>query len=221
MTFKPPAAASHPSDVNLTYAPGMDLEAGVDLAANDAPVVALRAPAADSVNEAKDLRAAVRGDAKAFERLYRRHVGRVNALCWRLCGGDSARADQATQDAFVRAWEKLASFRGESAFSTWLHRLTVNVVLGEHRLLKRWTSFEDAIESGAEEPSSHPQASLGDRMDVERALMKLPKGARAVLVLHDIEGYQHQEIAAATGIAVGTSKAQLHRARKLMREWLS
>lgn len=175
-------------------------------------------PEADDV---RDVRASAAGDAKAFERIYRRHSSRVYGLCWRLCGGDAAKADQAAQDAFVRAWEKLGSFRGEAAFSTWLHRLTVNVVLGEQRLLKRWTSFDEMTENGLEEPSIHPQASLGDKLDIERALQKLPKGARAVLVLHDIEGWQHQEIAAATGIAVGTSKAQLHRARKLMKEALS
>ena len=197
-------------------------------AANEAPV-AIRRPlkavdgpqTAGRAIEQDDVRAAARGDSRAFERLYRQHIGKVYGLCWRLCDGDSAKADQAAQDAFVRAWEKLGSFRGESAFGTWLHRLTVNVVLGEHRLLKRWTTFEDAEEAGAPEPSHHPTASLGDRIDVERALTRLPKGARAVLVLHDLEGWQHDEIAAATGIAVGTSKAQLHRARKLMKEWLS
>ncbi len=192
-----------------------------------APAAAARRPVADEARaaaqtaESADVLAASRGDAKAFERLYQAHVGKVYGLCWRLCDGDAAKADQAAQDAFVRAWEKLASFRGESAFGTWLHRLTVNVVLGEHRLLKRWTTFEDAETAGAPEPSHHPTAHLGDRMDVERALTRLPKGARAVLVLHDLEGWQHDEIAAATGIAVGTSKAQLHRARKLMKEWLS
>lgn len=176
---------------------------------------------ADQAAEQADVRAAAKGDSKAFERLYRRHVGKVYGLCWRLCSGDAAKADQAAQDAFVRAWEKLSSFRGESAFGTWLHRLTVNVVLGEHRLLKRWTTFEDAEEAGVPEPSHHPTANLGEQMDLERALTRLPKGARAVLVLHDIEGWQHDEIASATGIAVGTSKAQLHRARKLMKEWLA
>ena len=171
--------------------------------------------------DAADVQQAARGCAKAFERLYRRHSQRVYGLCWRLCGGDSAKAEQAAQDAFVRAWERLESFRGEAAFSTWLHRLTVNVVLGEHRQSKRWSNFDDALEQGMDEPSSHPQGQMGDKMDLERALLKLPKGARDVLVLHDIEGWQHQEIAAATGIAVGTSKAQLHRARRLMREWLS
>jgi len=179
-------------------------------------------PASEAAErEAADVRAATSGCAKAFERLYRAHVGKVYGLCWRLCNGDAAKADQAAQDAFVRAWEKLGSFRGEAAFGTWLHRLTVNVVLGEHRLLKRWTTFEDAEESGAPEPAYHPSANLGEAMDLERALLRLPKGARAVLVLHDLEGWQHDEIARATGIAVGTSKAQLHRARKLMKEWLS
>lgn len=185
-----------------------------------APPAAVAAAAVDS-EDGGDVRAAARGDARAFERLYRRHIGKVYGLCWRLCDGDAAKADQAAQDAFVRAWEKLDSFRGEAAFGTWLHRLTVNVVLGEHRLLKRWTSFEEAVESGVPEPCHSPTASLGDRVDVERALARLPKGARAVLVLHDLEGWQHDEIAAATGIAIGTSKAQLHRARKLMKEWLS
>lgn len=173
------------------------------------------------------VRAAAAGELGAFETLYRRHVDRIYGLCLRLVQGDVARAEQATQDAFVRAWEKLASFRGESLFSTWLHRLTVNVVLGEYRLLRRWTTFEDAtgveedVDSHLPDPASeHPQARVGDRLDLERALAKLPPGARTVLMLHDVEGYQHDEIAALTGIAVGTSKAQLHRARKLMKEWL-
>jgi RNA polymerase sigma factor (sigma-70 family) len=203
--------------MNLSLAP-MDLpmDAAPDRATPSRPAQVVVA-----IDESQDVRAAVAGSAAAFERLYRRHVGPVYGLCWRLCDGDSAKAEQAAQDAFVRAWEKLASFRGESAFGTWLHRLTVNVVLGEYRTLKRWTNLDDAIEAGLPEPSLDPAPRMGDRLDVERALFRLPKGARAVLVLHDIEGWQHDEIAAATGIAVGTSKAQLHRARKLMKEWLS
>jgi RNA polymerase sigma factor (sigma-70 family) len=166
--------------------------------------------------------AAASGNAAAFEQLYRRHVGRVYGLCVRLVNGDRAKAEQYAQDAFVRAWENLGGFRGGSRFSTWLHRLTVNVVLGEHRLLKRWVSFEDVPEETVElaEPASHPQAQVADRMDLDRALARLPKGARAVLILHDVDGYRHDEIAELTGIAVGTSKAQLHRARKLMRDYL-
>lgn len=175
-------------------------------------------------------RAAASGDAHAFERLYRLNVDRIHGLCLRLCNGDSARAEQATQDAFVRAWEKLGSFRGESRFSTWMHRLTVNVVLGEHRLLRRWVTFEDEQQSSPDgdddsrgldpiEPAR--QDDLGSRIDLERALAKLPKGARTVLMLYDVEGYQHEEISELTGIAVGTSKAQLHRARRLLQAMLA
>jgi RNA polymerase sigma-70 factor (ECF subfamily) len=160
------------------------------------------------------------GDSAAFEQLYRRHADRVYGLCWRLCDGDRARAEQATQDAFVRAWEKLDSFRGEAQFGTWLHRITVNVVLGERRLLQRWTTFEDAAEAGPRAELSVAAADAGLSRDLERALANLPKGARTVLWLHDVEGYKHEEISALTGIAVGTSKAQLHRARRLMKEQL-
>ncbi|MFP5304640.1 MAG: RNA polymerase sigma factor [Gammaproteobacteria bacterium] len=171
-------------------------------------------------------RRAAAGDALAFERLYRTHVGRIYGLCVRLVDGDRAKAEQYTQDAFVRAWEKLDSFRGEAEFSTWLHRLTVNLVLGEHRLLRRWVSFDEGAGEEADGDATlasgdHAPQAVGDRIDIERALAKLPKGARTVLILHDVEGYRHEEIAGLTGIAVGTSKAQLHRARRLMREWLS
>lgn len=187
------------------------------------------APAASAdAGDADDLRlvrAAAAGDARAFEQLYRRHVGRIRGLCWRLVNGDDKRADQATQDAFVRAWEKLGSFRGDSQFSTWLHRLTVNLVLGEYRLMRRWVTFEDVAEEAGDDGdgiamAEQPQQQVADHMDLERALARLPPGARSVLLLHDVEGYQHDEIAELTGIAVGTSKAQLHRARKLMRGFL-
>lgn len=160
------------------------------------------------------------GDSRAFEQLYRRHCDRVYGLCVRLCHGDRAKAEQATQDAFVRAWEKLGSFRGESQFGTWLHRITVNVVLGEHRLLQRWTTFEDAEDQGPRGELSVGPVDDGLTRDLEHALARLPKGARTVLWLHDVEGYRHEEIAELTGVAVGTSKAQLHRARKLMKEHL-
>lgn len=178
------------------------------------------------------VRRAADGDTRAFEQLYRAHVDRIYGLCFRLCHGDGARAEQATQDAFVRAWEKLDSFRGESRFGTWLHRLTVNVVLGEQRLLRRWVTLADDAPAptgiDGDGITSTPALDIeplryedvGTRMDLERALARLPKGARTVLVLHDVEGYQHEEISALTGIAVGTSKAQLHRARQLLRNWL-
>jgi len=163
---------------------------------------------------------AVDGDTRAFEQLYRRHSDKVFGLCVRLCQGDRAKAEQATQDAFVRAWEKLGSFRGEAQFGTWLHRITVNVVLGEHRLLQRWTTFEDAEAAGPREELATAAEDPSLSRDLERALARLPKGARTVLWLHDVEGYLHEEIAQLTGTAVGTSKAQLHRARKLMKEHL-
>lgn len=179
------------------------------------------APAASADDDAPLVARAKDGDSRAFEQLYRRHQDRVYGLCCRLCHGDRAKAEQATQDAFVRAWEKLGSFRGEAQFGTWLHRITVNVVLGEMRLLRRWTTLEDG-EAAATPPElvTMPVDSNLSR-DLEQALAQLPKGARTVLWLHDVEGYLHEEIAELTGIAVGTSKAQLHRARKLMRGALS
>lgn len=213
----------------MSVIPFRQLETAVLAPAHPGPAVpAAPAPIPlQTAQEDSDLplaRAAAAGDAGAFEQLYRRHLRRIHGLCYRLVNGDQARADQATQDAFVRAWERLGSFRGESQFSTWLHRLTVNLVLGEYRLMRRWVSFEEvAAEAQAgevEELSDHPQQRVGLKLDLERALARLPPGARCVLILHDVEGYQHDEIAQLTGIAVGTSKAQLHRARKLMKEWL-
>lgn len=176
------------------------------------------APASDEV---PDLVVRARqGEVRAFEQLYRRHIDRIYGLCWRLCDGDARRADQAAQDCFVRAWEKLESFRGEAQFGTWLHRIAVNCVLGEHRWLRRWLRFEEEAAAAANLTAASESTRSDLRRDLEMALARLPRGARAVLVLHDIEGYTHDEIAALTGIAVGTSKAQLHRARKLMKEYL-
>lgn len=159
------------------------------------------------------------GDEAAFESLYREHVGRVYALCLRLCG-NRTRAGELTQDVFVRCWEQLKSFRGESAFGTWLYRLAVNVVWtanrGDRRREARVLPVEqpDAVEPRREAPA------VGLRLDLEQAIASLPEGAREVFVLFDIEGYAHEEIARMTGIAVGTSKAQLFRARRLLREKL-
>jgi RNA polymerase sigma-70 factor (ECF subfamily) len=165
------------------------------------------------------VRLAQAGDQDAFEQIYREHAGRVYALCLRL-SGDSGRAQDLTQDVFVRVWEKLPTFRGESAFSTWLHRLAVNVVLSgrraEFRRERVVMPTEDLEMTGA----SSRNAPAGLAMDLEQAIGALPPGARAVFVLHDIEGYQHQEIADLTGIAPGTSKAHLFRARRLLREAL-
>ncbi len=161
--------------------------------------------------------AAREGDQRAFERLYRRHQGRTMALCWRMCGGNDTLAAELVQDAFVRAWQKLHLFRGEARFTTWLHRLTVNVVLSDRRIRMRQVSREQPLEL-APEPGTTP--SLGLDADLEAAIARLPERARTVLVLHDVEGMKHTEIAELADMAVGTSKAQLHRARRLLREWL-
>ncbi len=158
------------------------------------------------------------GDATAFRALYDAHVGRVYALCLRLAG-DRQQAEEHVQDVFVRAWERLGSFRGESAFSTWLHRLAVNEVLQARRAAgRRSARVELADDGGASREAGQRPAPPAS--DLGQAIARLPEGARTVFVLHDVEGYQHDEIAQMTGIAVGTSKAQLFRARRLLREAL-
>ncbi|MGH7529714.1 MAG: RNA polymerase sigma factor [Burkholderiales bacterium] len=162
------------------------------------------------------------GDHQAFRDLYAEHVGRVYALCLRLTG-DAAAAEERTQDVFVRLWDKLRSFRGESAFSSWLHRLAVNVVLNERRTTqRRELRVTPAAEpERLETPRERGAGTMaGIAVDLERAIAALPPGAREVFVLFDIEGYDHAEIARLVGIAVGTSKAQLFRARRLLREML-
>ena len=156
-----------------------------------------------------------RGDRAAFEGLYRAHAGRVHAVCLRMTG-DPGRAEDLTQDAFIRAWRRLASFRGESAFSTWLHRLAVNVVLEDRRSAGR----REARERSAATPDRARPARVGLGIDLERAIAELPEGARRVFVLYAIEGYGHREIAEMAGIAEGTSKAHLHRARDLLKRSL-
>ena len=159
------------------------------------------------------------GDVDAFESLYRRHCGKIYALCLRLCG-EAGEAEELTQEAFVRAWEKLGSFRGQSAFGTWLHRLAVNVVLSRWRSQGRYrdrlTAMEELLPSGSGTHWPEPRRTL----DLERAIAGLPRGARTVFVLYDVEGYRHKEIAALTGLSVGACKSQLHRARRLLREVL-
>jgi RNA polymerase sigma-70 factor (ECF subfamily) len=161
---------------------------------------------------------AVLGDVEAFERLYRAHVARVHSLARRMAG--SANADELTQDVFVRVWQKLSTFRGESAFSTWLHRLAVNVII--ERFRSRAADRLRFIDSDDETVplAVVPAAPHADRLALEAALDELPDGARRIFVLHDVEGYKHEEIATMLGIATGTSKAQLHRARMLLRKHL-
>ena len=174
----------------------------------------------DSAAADLTVRRAQAGDETAFGRLYDEHAGRIYALCLRM-SGDAAEAATLTQDVFVRAWTRLASFRGESGFGTWLHRLAVNVVLGARRGAGR----RELRIVEYEDPDSLPGAAAApppveSAIDLERAIAALPEGARTVLVLYDVEGYTHDEIAALCGIAPGTSKAQLHRARRLLRERL-
>ncbi|HVE33004.1 MAG TPA: sigma-70 family RNA polymerase sigma factor [Gemmatimonadaceae bacterium] len=160
------------------------------------------------------VRRARQGDVDAFEIVYRAHAARIYALCRRMTG-DDLQARDLVQDVFVRAWERLTTFREQSAFSTWLHRLGVNVVLEHLRSRKR----EDSRHTDANEwlavPGS-PAARLDTRMDLDKALARLPAGARTVFLLHDIEGYSHDEIAQMTGIAPGTARAQLWRARRAL-----
>ena len=171
-------------------------------------------PEADRSDAAK----AAQGDTAAFERLYRRHVARVHSLCRRMLQPDQA--DEVTQDVFVRAWQKLGSFRGEAAFGTWLHRLAINVILGKRsedaRLRNRFSDDELVWERAAARPVAHDT-----KMDFELALSRLPDGAREIFVLHDVEGYKHEEIAELLGVTTGTSKSQLHRARMALRAVMS
>jgi RNA polymerase sigma-70 factor, ECF subfamily len=160
---------------------------------------------------------AASGDAHAFERLYRAHVGRVLSLVRRMLNDEDA--DEVTQDVFVRAWQKLGTYRGEAAFGTWLHRLAVNVILGRRQVLgQRRDRFlpDDTALATVSAGRSAPELSL----DFETAVARLPDGARQVFVLHDVEGYRHEEIANLLGLAVGTSKSQLHRARMALRRHL-
>jgi RNA polymerase sigma-70 factor (ECF subfamily) len=172
-----------------------------------------------SDSDAVDATLAASGDAHAFERLYRGHVGRVHSLARRMLCDDEA--DEAAQDVFVRAWERLETFRGDSALGSWLHRLTVNLALTDRRTeVRRLRRVGDASELPPDGGVAPSAGQPGEDLDLERAIAALPQGARTVFVLHDVEGYTHEEIARSAGIAIGTSKAQLFRARRLLREAL-
>jgi len=165
------------------------------------------------------VRRAQSGDRRAFEQLYRLHVNRVYGLCLRMTG-QHTQAEELTQEAFIRAWEKLDSFRGDSAFYSWLYRLTFNVVLGD----KRSQTRREARVIGTDDLESIPQPATGQRpglrADLEAAIATLPPGAREVFLLHDVEGYKHEEISEIVGIAAGGAREDLHRARRLLREQL-
>jgi RNA polymerase sigma-70 factor (ECF subfamily) len=184
------------------------------------PAATAAIPPADDA-DGRLVRSAGAGDAIAFEALYRRHNARVHGVILRLVGGHAGRAEDLTQEAFVRAWQALPGYRFESAFTTWLHRLAVNTALMELRSRRsrpQASDDEDALDHiGTQDSAGHGTALT---MDLERAVATLPPRARAVLVLHDVEGWKHEEIAAELGMAVGSSKAQLHRARGLLRKRL-
>ena len=165
----------------------------------------------------KEAALAAAGDTRAYERLYRAHVARIHGLVWRMLGSDEA--TEVTQDVFVRAWQKIGTFRGEAAFGTWLHRLAVNVVLTRRAELgtrrSRFIAEQDVLENLPARGGSRDF-----RLDFEDAISRLPEGARHIFVLHDVEGYRHEEIAGLLGVTPGTTKAQLHRARMLLRRHL-
>lgn len=168
-------------------------------------------------DEADWISQAQRSDAKAFESLYRLHVDNVYGLCLRMTG-NTAEAEDCTQEAFIQAWTKLDKFRGDSAFGTWMHRIAVNAVLGRMRKSRR---ERDRIQLATDEVLS--PASInddGELRDLSDAVNRLPEGARHVFVLYGVYGYSHEEAGNMLGIAVGTSKAQLHRARRLLAQQL-
>ena len=178
--------------------------------------------------EADAIRLAQQGDAAAFERLYQLHSRRVYALCLRMVG-NTAEAEDLSQEAFLQLFRKIHTFRGESAFSTWLHRLAVNVVLMK---LRKKTIAEDSLEEITEpdEETGGPRRDIGgpdvlltgsiDRVNLQRAVEQLPPGYKSVFVLHDVQGYEHNEIAEIMGCSIGNSKSQLHKARMRLRDLL-
>jgi len=183
---------------------------GEDVLASDRDVKRADAEAADAALAAS-------GDASAFERLYRAHVARIHSLASRMTSGEHA--DELTQDVFVRAWEKLSTYRGEAAFGTWLYRLAVNLILGKRATMSR---LRERLQNGDEMLQTLPtRAETVDlAVDFESAIERLPDGAKQVFVLHDVEGFKHKEIGAMLGVTAGTSKAQLHRARMALREYV-
>jgi RNA polymerase sigma-70 factor (ECF subfamily) len=173
---------------------------------------------AQRVDDAELARRIVAGDAGAFDRFYEEQVGRVYAVTLRLCG-DEGIARRLTQDVFVRAWRGMATYRGESRLSSWLYRIATNVALEHGRRRTRWWSRR-VQDPGVLADRPGRSRDPGLRMDLERAIAGLPPGAREVLVLRDVEGHSYREIAELTGSAMGTVKAQIHRARRLVREAL-
>jgi len=163
---------------------------------------------------------AQQGDVTAFEQIYRRHVGRIYALCLRL-SGSREQAEDLTQETFIRVWKGLGSFRAGSRFGAWLRTVTFNTVYSERRARGRRQRWESSPKDPDRWDPPAPQESPQTGLDLERAIEQLPPGARQVFILHDLEGLRHDEIARHLGLSPGTSKSQLHRARRLLREALT
>jgi RNA polymerase sigma-70 factor (ECF subfamily) len=181
---------------------------------------------AEKPSEAEAIERAKHGDAGAFEFLYNLHKRRVYSLCLRMTANTAA-AEDLTQEAFLQLFRKIATFRGESAFSTWLHRMSVNVVLMQLRKKSLpVVSLEETMDSEEETPRKElgaldpALAGSLDRLQLQRAVEALPPGYRTIFVLHDVEGYEHNEIAAKVGCSIGNSKSQLHKARMKLRDLL-
>jgi RNA polymerase sigma-70 factor (ECF subfamily) len=170
-------------------------------------------------DEANWIAKAKRADTGAFERLYRMHIDKVYGLCLRMTG-NVAEAEDCAQEAFIQAWNKIDRFRGDSAFATWLHRIAVNSVLGRMRKSKREQDRIQLAGETADLPTAVADADEGELRDLSNAVNRLPQGARHVFVLYAVYGYSHEEAGKMLGIATGTSKAQLHRARRLLAQQL-
>jgi RNA polymerase sigma-70 factor (ECF subfamily) len=222
---------SHQAEIGHTFDVGSDTTisylAASQVSGLTKALIQQKKTIASGLSEAEAIEKAKQGDAEAFEGLYVLHKRRVYSLCLRMTG-NTAEAEDLTQEAFLQLYRKIASFRGESAFSTWLHRLAVNVVL--MRLRKKGlpqVSLEEALEPQQE---NGPRKDIGardnvlagsvDRINLERAIERLPPGYRIAFVLHDIEGYEHNEIAEMLGCSIGNSKSQLHKARMKLRDLL-
>ena len=165
-----------------------------------------------------DLIKAVQGkDKQAYNRLYQQYIGQVYGLCYRLTG-EKMLAEDAAQEVFIQLWRKIDNFKGDSKFSTWLHTVTSNITISYIRKQKGWLQKMFNIEGSVAMNETAQQSSSS--VDIESYVARLPERARVVFVLHAIEGYRHQEIATMTNMAVGTSKAQFHRAKQLLKQWM-
>jgi RNA polymerase sigma-70 factor, ECF subfamily len=190
-------------------------------------LTSLKASTTGELSENEAVRLAQQGDSEGFERLYQLHSRRVYGLCLRMVK-NPMEAEDLTQDAFLQTFRKIQTFRGDSVFSTWLHRLTVNIVLMGLRKKRSEISLDETLEPN-DEPRrpfvelSEPDLNLNgviDRINLKNAIDQLPHGCKKMLVLHDVQGYEHNEIARMVGCSVGNSKSQLHRARKRLRQLL-